>query len=271
MPRITKNQFCVATDLSSQTHHGCHSGRYWKSRTASSHGKLDVVAVNITVVMGTKTISDVNLERKHVQKIIAHKDYKPPHFDNDLCLLLLATAVQFNNVKIPICLAQKESSWDRCWMAEWASAHDHGSAKSLNMKLKKLRLVQMNWKACAKRVTGLSRTMLCAWKEVGTNGRCQGDSGAPMVCGNWRTRRLFQVGVFSWGVTSGFMGRPGIFMSVPQFVPWILEETEKEGRAVTLSRASRVPLTCAPCYSLLLSLGSQILFAAMFAGNKSDC
>lgn len=99
----------------------------------------------------------------------------------------------------------------------------------------------------------------------------QGDSGAPMVCANWKTRRLFQVGVFSWGVTSGFRGRPGVFVSVAQFTPWILEETQREGRALTLSKAPRTPLTCVPCYSLLLSLGSQILFAAMFAGDKSDC
>lgn len=88
--------------------------------------RLEVVAVNISVVMGTKTFSDIKLERKQVQKIIAHKDYKPPHLDSDLCLLLLATPVQFNKVKMPICLPQQESSWDRCWMAEWASTPGHG-------------------------------------------------------------------------------------------------------------------------------------------------
>ncbi|KAL6064645.1 hypothetical protein STEG23_030342, partial [Scotinomys teguina] len=117
--------FCVATDLPSQTHPGCHSMSCLKSRMVNSHGKLEMAVVNITVVMGTKTFSDINLERKQVQKIIAHKDYKPPHLDSDLCLLLLATPVQFNKVKMPICLPQKESSWDRCWMAEWTSTHGH--------------------------------------------------------------------------------------------------------------------------------------------------
>lgn len=99
----------------------------------------------------------------------------------------------------------------------------------------------------------------------------QGDSGAPMVCANWETRRLFQVGVFSWGVTSGSRGRPGMFVSVAQFIPWILEETQREGRAFTLSKASKSPLACGPHYHpILLSLGSQILLAAMFAGGKSN-
>lgn len=88
--------------------------------------RLELVAVNVTVVMGIKTFSDSNLERKQVQKIIAHKDYKPPHLDSDLCLLLLATPIQFNKVKMPICLPQRESSWDRCWMSEWAYTHGHG-------------------------------------------------------------------------------------------------------------------------------------------------
>ncbi|KAL1780408.1 serine protease 55-like [Sigmodon hispidus] len=189
-----------------------------------------MVVVNVTVVMGTKTFSDINLERKQVQKIIAHQDYKLPHLDSDLCLLLLATPVQFNKVKMPVCLPQKERTWDRCWMAEWASTHSHGLTKGLNMHITKLRVVQINWKSCAKRVTQLSRNMLCAWKEAGTNGKCQGDSGAPMVCANWETRRLFQVGVFSWGITSGSRGRPGMFVSVTQFIPWILEETKREGR-----------------------------------------
>ncbi|XP_040596679.1 serine protease-like protein 51 isoform X1 [Mesocricetus auratus] len=232
---------------------------------------LEMAVVNITVVMGTKTFSDINLERKQVQKIIVHKDYKPPHLDSDLCLLLLATPVQFNQVKMPICLPQKESSWDRCWMTEWASTHGHGSTRGLNMQLKKLRVVQIHWRACAKRVTQLSRSMLCAWKEAGTNGKCQGDSGAPMICANWETRRLFQVGVFSWGITSGSRGRPGMFVSVAQFIPWILEETQREGRALTLSKASRIPLTHVSRCSIFLSLGSQILLAAMFAGDKSNC
>lgn len=48
-----------------------------------------------------------------------------------------------------------------------------GSTRGLNMHLTKLRVVQISWRACAKRVTQLSRTMLCAWKEGGTNGKCQ--------------------------------------------------------------------------------------------------
>lgn len=56
-----------------------------------------------------------------------------------------------------------------------------GSTKVLNMHLKKLRVVQIRWRACAKRVSQLSRNMLCAWKEASTNGKCQVLSPHPLI------------------------------------------------------------------------------------------
>ncbi|XP_040098090.1 serine protease 55-like [Oryx dammah] len=206
---------------------------------ASSHGKLEMTLENITVVMGTRTLDDSRLERKQVQKIIIHKDYEPPHLDSDLSLLLLATPVRFNNFKMPICLQKKEKTWDRCWMTEWVTAPSYDRKDNSNIYLQKLRVVQITWRECSQRVHQLSRNLLCAWQELGTKGTCQGDSGAPMVCTIHRSRRLFQVGVFSWGIRSGFRGRPGMFVSVAQFLPWIQEETEKEGKAYTFSGTQR--------------------------------
>ncbi|KAF5923511.1 hypothetical protein HPG69_006682 [Diceros bicornis minor] len=213
---------------------------------------LEMALGNVTVVMGTRTFSNVHLERKRVRKIVIHKDYKPSHLDSDLSLLLLATPIQFTNFKMPVCLQKKEKIWDRCWMAEWVTDNGYDD---LNTYLQKLRVVQINWKECSKRVDQLSRNMLCAWKEPGTKGNCQGDSGAPMICTMRGTKRVFQVGVFSWGKRSGFRGRPGMFVSVAQFIPWIQEETEKEGKAYTISGAQRSSLPHVPQYPLLLGLG----------------
>ncbi|XP_069429842.1 LOW QUALITY PROTEIN: serine protease-like protein 51 [Ovis canadensis] len=244
---------------------------------ASSHGKLEMTLENITVVMGTRTLDDSRLERKQVQKIIIHKDYEPPHLDSDLSLLLLATPVQFNNFKMPICLQKKEKMWDRCWMTEWSGDHSHSSFLILldrkdnsNIYLQKLRVVQITWRECSQRVDQLSRNMLCAWQELGTKGTCQGDSGAPMVCTIHGSRRLFQVGVFSWGIRSGFRGRPGMFVSVAQFLPWIQEETEKEGKAYTFSGTQRSSsLHHVLWYPLWLAWGSQVQLTSMFTGDKS--
>ncbi|KAF4025282.1 hypothetical protein G4228_017458 [Cervus hanglu yarkandensis] len=83
---------------------------------------LEMTLENITVVMGSRILEDSLLERKQVQKIIIHKDYEPPHLDSDLSLLLLATPVQFNSFKMPICLQKKKKTWNRCWVTEWVTA-----------------------------------------------------------------------------------------------------------------------------------------------------
>lgn len=80
-----------------------------------------------------------------------------------------------------------------------------------------------------------------------------------MVCANHGSQRLFQVGVFSWGIRSGSRGKPGMFVSVAQYIPWIQEEMEKEGKAYTISGSPRSPLPHVPQYSLLLGLGSRML------------
>ncbi|XP_032186704.1 serine protease-like protein 51 isoform X3 [Mustela erminea] len=197
-----------------------------------------------------------------------------PAFSNSSLLsfreLFEVQEVQFTNFKMPICLQKKERIWDRCWMAEWVTAYEHDLHDNLNVYLQKLRVMQISWRECSKRVDQLSRNMVCAWKEPGTKGDCQGDSGAPMVCTTHGTQRLFQVGVFSWGTRSGFRGRPGMFVSVAQFIQWIQEETEKEGKAYTISGAWRSSLLHVPIYPLLLGLGSQMLFATMFTSDKSN-
>ncbi|KAG8506296.1 Serine protease 52, partial [Galemys pyrenaicus] len=211
--------------------------RWWVLTAAHCFPRtlLDVGVGNITVVTGTRTLSGAGLDRQQVWKVIVHPEYRPPRLDSDLALLLLAAPVQPTDFQRPICLQRAERGWGRCWIAEWVHAQHDDSY----MYLQKLRLVQIPRKECSRRVDQLSTSSLCAWKEPGTKGHGQGDSGAPMVCTRSGDRRLFQVGVFSWGVRSGFKGRPGVFVSVTRFIPWIFGEMEKEGKAYTFSGARR--------------------------------
>uniref|UniRef100_A0A5F4W8T8 Serine protease 51 n=1 Tax=Callithrix jacchus TaxID=9483 RepID=A0A5F4W8T8_CALJA len=95
-----------------------------------------MAGVNVTVVMGMRTFSNIYSERKQVRK-------------------------------------EEERTWDRCWMAEWVTTNGYDQYDDLNMHLEKLRVVQISQKECAKRVTQLSRNMICAWKEPGINGICK--------------------------------------------------------------------------------------------------
>ncbi|KAK2503330.1 hypothetical protein MC885_001329 [Smutsia gigantea] len=149
--------------------------RWWVPTAAHCFPRtlLEMALGNITVVLGTRTFSDVRLERKQVEKIIIHKDYKPPHLDSDLSLLLLATPVQFTNFNRPVCLQKKEQIWDRCWMAEWMTDHGDDHHGDFHIHLQKLRVLQITWRECSRRVDQLSGNMLRAWKELGTKGSCQ--------------------------------------------------------------------------------------------------
>uniref|UniRef100_A0A8C5Y2Q3 Peptidase S1 domain-containing protein n=1 Tax=Microcebus murinus TaxID=30608 RepID=A0A8C5Y2Q3_MICMU len=79
----------------------------------------------------------------------------------------------------PICLQEEERAWDRCWMAEWVKGSGHGRHGGFNMHLEKLRVVLISRKKCIKRVNELSRNMLCAWQEPGTNGPRVSPGGGP--------------------------------------------------------------------------------------------
>uniref|UniRef100_A0A8C5XSE7 Uncharacterized protein n=1 Tax=Microcebus murinus TaxID=30608 RepID=A0A8C5XSE7_MICMU len=102
-----------------------------------------MAAGNVTVVMGANKFSDFHLERKQVQRI------------------------------------EEERAWDRCWMAEWVKGSGHGRHGGFNMHLEKLRVVLISRKKCIKRVNELSRNMLCAWQEPGTNGPRVSPGGGP--------------------------------------------------------------------------------------------
>ncbi|KAG3294271.1 serine protease 55-like [Ictidomys tridecemlineatus] len=197
----------------------------------NSRGKLEMAVVNVTVVIGAKTLRSTHLERKQVQKIIIHKDYKPPSLDSDLCLLLLATPVEFTRLKMPICLQEKERVWDRCWMAEWVPTAVHGPPENANMHLKKLRVSQISWRECSKRVQQLPRATLCAWQEQDTNGNSQGDSGGPLICHKKNnTTKWYQLGIVSWGVNCGKKDIPGVYTKVSNYLLWIKRMTKKAGR-----------------------------------------
>jgi secreted trypsin-like serine protease len=69
------------------------------------------------------------------------------------------------------------------------------------------------------RITALT---LCASGREGTDS-CTGDSGGPLMV---RDRLgLVQIGVISWGDGCGRPGRPGVYVRVDKYLPWIWQVT----------------------------------------------
>ena len=69
---------------------------------------------------------------------------------------------------------------------------------------------------------GLGAGVICAGAGANENkDSCSGDSGGPMTKAQGRERLL--VGLVSWGVGCGIMGRPGLYANVtdPAILKWI--------------------------------------------------
>uniref|UniRef100_A0A2K5CKP1 Peptidase S1 domain-containing protein n=1 Tax=Aotus nancymaae TaxID=37293 RepID=A0A2K5CKP1_AOTNA len=128
--------------------------RWWVLTAARCFSRtlLDMAVVNVTVVMGTRTFSNIYSERKQV------------------------AVHQFQNAYLPA------GGGD-----QWVTTNGYDQYDNLNMYLEKLRVVQISQKECAKRVTQLSRNMICSWKEPGTNGICKALNCSSSFSPSWET------------------------------------------------------------------------------------
>ncbi|XP_021117012.1 serine protease 55 isoform X3 [Heterocephalus glaber] len=194
----------------------------------SSHGSPK----ELRVVVGTNDLTNPRLEIKQVTSIICHRGYVRATMDNDIGLLLLASPIKFNGLKVPICLPPQPSpiSWLECWVAGWGqtSSTEKNSMKS---DLMKVPMVIMDWKECSKLFSKLTKNMLCAGYQNKNYDACQGDSGGPLVCTtDESSSKWYQVGIISWGRSCGQKNTPGIYTLLAKYNRWIKNVTQLEGR-----------------------------------------
>ncbi|RWS10228.1 trypsin-3-like protein [Dinothrombium tinctorium] len=64
-----------------------------------------------------------------------------------------------------------------------------------------------------------SRVMMCAGYHSGQKDSCQGDSGGPLA--SLENDRAVLIGLVSYGEGCAEKGRPGVYVKLSQFLPWI--------------------------------------------------
>lgn len=163
--------------------------------------------------------------RRNVRRIIAHRDYNPFTYDNDIALMELDSDVTLNQNIWPICLPSPTYDFpagQEAWITGWGATREGGLAATI---LQKAEVRIINSTVCKSLMNDeVTDRMLCAGVLKGGVDACQGDSGGPLsVTGPGG--RVFLAGVVSWGDGCARRNKPGVYARVTKYRNWIKENS----------------------------------------------
>lgn len=163
--------------------------------------------------------------RRNVRRIIAHGDYNPLSYNNDIALMELDSNVTLNQNIWPICLPSATYDFpagQEAWITGWGATREGGLAATV---LQKAEVRIINSTVCKSLMDDeVTDRMLCAGVLKGGVDACQGDSGGPLsVTGP--NGRVFLAGVVSWGDGCARRNKPGVYSRVTRYRGWIKEQS----------------------------------------------
>lgn len=162
---------------------------------------------------------EFNLE-DHVQEIEVARLFKEPS-GADIALLKLSSPAQITDKVIPACLPSPNyvvADKTLCYITGWGETQGTYGAGLL----KEAQLPVIENKVCNRYefLNGrVKSTELCAGHLAGGTDSCQGDSGGPLVC--FEKDKYILQGVTSWGLGCARPNKPGVYVRVSRYVPWI--------------------------------------------------
>ncbi|XP_037080621.1 transmembrane protease serine 12-like isoform X2 [Pollicipes pollicipes] len=159
---------------------------------------------------------------------------------NDLMLVKLSKAIEFNNVVQPACLPLpglfESDLYARCNVSGWGKTEERETVSSVLLRGVSTPLVSNEY-CLAPEVYGASFNpdiMFCAGNLDPSMpaDACQGDSGGPLTCElpiseQDFTERFAVYGVVSHGHLKGCGEEPGVYTKVEYFTNWILDTIRK--------------------------------------------
>ncbi|KAF5305579.1 hypothetical protein FQA39_LY01670 [Lamprigera yunnana] len=147
---------------------------------------------------------------------------------NDIALLPLRETVRFSEFVSPICLASNFSDANEMWLSGWGKTE-----KSVNSPIKlKVSVRKANQTECSISYESLDisimSSQLCAGGEEGIDS-CSGDSGGPLMVQH-NSLIWYAEGIVSFGLGCGVKDWPGVYTSIPSYLPWITNTIKKHLR-----------------------------------------
>ncbi|XP_069092714.1 trypsin-like [Pleurodeles waltl] len=153
----------------------------------------------------------------YAAKQIRHPNYNPQVFDNDIMLIKLAQAAQYNQYVYPIPLPSScvaTGTW--CTVSGWGNMVTNGvmNANALQCLNQPIISSEQCQQAYPSEYTN---NMMCSGYMQGGWSTCQGDSGGPLVC-NGELQ-----GIVSWAYKCAVAGHPTVFTKVCNYHSWIYQ------------------------------------------------
>ncbi|XP_037929671.1 serine protease filzig-like [Teleopsis dalmanni] len=184
---------------------------------------------SLVAVMGEFDISgDLESKRavtKNVKRVIVHRQYDPATFENDLALLELESAVQFDTHIVPICMPSDQADFTgrMATVTGWGRLKYGGGVPSV---LQEVQVPIIENSVCQEmfHTAGHNKkilsSFLCAGYANGQKDSCEGDSGGPLVLQR-QDGRYELAGTVSHGIKCAAPYLPGVYMRTTFYKPWL--------------------------------------------------
>lgn len=175
------------------------------------------------------TQSNKNAKTIQVKTSYVHHNHNSLTLDNDIALLRLEEAIDFEDPKSNsiclICLPERKSQVEPgkcCTVTGYGFETEDGPA-ALRVRQTDLPIVadqecQNKTSQVLGRPFSLPASSFCAGGELGQDA-CHGDGGSPLSC---LVDGYYELtGIVSWGYKCGSKDLPGLYSKVSTFVGWI--------------------------------------------------
>jgi len=171
----------------------------------------------------------ISTMRKKVKRVVVHKDYKAPTFENDIAILELESDIERQPHVVPICMPRliDEFEGKTAIVTGWGRLSYGGNVPNV---LHQVSVPIMNNEKCQKMFTRsghkkkVRKSFLCAGYDQGKKDSCEGDSGGPLMMqqdsGAW-----VLAGTVSHGIKCAYPDLPGVYMRMTYYKPWIQKVT----------------------------------------------
>ncbi|XP_077306221.1 serine protease 33-like [Lithobates pipiens] len=192
----------------------------------------------------------------NVSSIIVNNNYITIGGRGDIALVRLATAVNYTEFIMPICLPSSTTTFPcgtECWVTGWGARYSGGSSVPYGT-LQEVMVPLIDRNTCQRMYYNgggsitIQYDQICAGYKNGGKDSCQGDSGGPLVCkvrGIW-----YQVGVVSSGIGCASPNFPGIYTKVMSYQTWIRTHLD-----VKFNYVSNIPTPTRTCGGRLFNTG----------------